>query len=190
MRCDVLSKKNVKFFFVIILAVFFIAILYFPGIVYAEDPVDIPTGGNDWVEKIFGTGDLSIEIFRTKFLGGDMSIWSLLATLFSLSFPLLWVAFFFVVGIGALKIVSSEGIEDKLRSGQKWLKNGVSGLAASAVIFIIANLVTYFLGFGSVFGLAKNFVVCGDVALYEHKRLRGISDDAKCECVGKTWSCS
>lgn len=160
------------------------------------DSVTIPIVGDDWLKEIFGEGGLELNILKPKnFFGieGTASIWSILAMIFAMIWPILFVAFIASIAIGVIRWISSEGVQVKLESAQKTVRNAVFGFIATVLVFAGVNIATWWLGIGNIFQLAQNLAVCGDVVLYEYKRdhLGNIGDKVDCSCPeGATkWQC-
>jgi len=159
-----------------------------------DEQVHIPTAENDFIKKVFGEG-LNLDILKPlNFwdMEGTASIWSLLATLFSIAFPILYIAFVASVLIGAMKWISSQGKEAQLQSAQKWIKNAVLGFVGTTVVFIAVNVITWWLGVGSIFNLAQNLAVCEKQVLYEFKQSNPeyYGSDYYCTCEeGAGWKC-
>lgn len=153
---------------------------------------NVPTGKEgDWVSEVLGPVSISLRIFNA--LEGKATLWSLIAWGFSIAFPILFLAFIAAVAIGGIKWMSSGGNETKLQSAQKWIKNAVIGFLAVGVVFILANVITWWLGFGNMFDLAQNLATCNNTVLFEYKRQTygNIDVDYVCSCEENavTWSC-
>jgi len=163
--------KTIKVISAAFLLVSVISIGTFTHNVHAQedDGVEIPVD-EGFIKEIFG-GNISLNIFKpTKYWEGDAGFWSIIGAIFSLAFPLLFIAFLFAIGVGGIRWLSSQGNEGKLQSAQKWIQNAVFGFVATALAFILLNVITWFMGFGNVFGLAQNLSTCGNKPLYQFKK--------------------
>ncbi len=159
-----------------------------------DDGVTVPVEG-DWVQEIFGEDGLQLNILKPiNFFGieGTASIWSILAMVFELTWPILFLAFLVMVAIGVIKWISSGGEQAKVESAQKTVKNAAYGFIATALLFVVVNIATWWLGIGDIFKLAQNLAVCNGIVLYEFKRddLGGVDADVSCTCTDSGWSCS
>ncbi len=159
-----------------------------------EGGVNIFSEGAEW---LFGDEGLTLSILKPSRLmkmEGTASFWSLVAYISSVLWWFVLVAFFFAVGIGAIRWISSQGQEAKLQSAKKWLVNAVVGFSATIAVFLIANFITWLIGIGGVFDLAKNLAVCGEgddkEVLFEWKKEHDMMDATDCTCNYKGWSCS
>ncbi|MBU0975519.1 MAG: hypothetical protein ABIE03_07825 [Patescibacteria group bacterium] len=159
-----------------------------------NDDVLVP-GEGDLFDEIFGSGgSIRLKILKPlNYWEGDTSIWVILAVVLSNLFIVLFLALIFAIGIGAMRLVSSQGNEGRLQSASKWLKNAVVGFAVTIIMFIVINLVTFFLGIGSVFSLAQNLAVCHGETLFEHKGdidESTLPDGCTWECTPADWVCN
>ncbi|MBN2015418.1 hypothetical protein JW766_01160 [Candidatus Dojkabacteria bacterium] len=163
----------------------------------SEGEVIIPVDGDDWLEKVFGSGGLVLNILKpVNFwsMEGTASIWSIIAFLYTFFTAILFVAFIVAIGIGAIRWMSSMGEETKVQSARKWVSNAFKGLMVVVVVFIGVSVVTWLIGVGSVFDLAQNLAVCGDHVQYESKtdQCGDVYSDCECECSegASDWSCN
>jgi hypothetical protein len=189
------------FSFLIIFFVFLLGPFFYGMSVYGQDDeggVTIGTG-EGFVRDVFGNAGLVLNIFRPFNLGGHVTIYSLAALILEYAFPLLFLAFIVVVGIGGIKWISSQGNDTKVQNASKWLKNGVIGFLSTVFVFVGVNLITWFVGIGSVYHLAENLVVCEDntgklETMFDHKRNEGLGAEYSCTCVeegvGYHWECT
>ncbi|MDD3646916.1 MAG: hypothetical protein PHS44_00240 [Candidatus Dojkabacteria bacterium] len=181
--------------------VIFIGISVFPfsqeGGVLASannDDVLVP-GEGDLFDEIFGPGgSIRLNILKPlNYWEGDTSIWVILSVILSNLFVILFIVLIFAIAIGAIRMVGSQGSDTKLQSASKWFKNALIGFAATIIMFILVNVVTFFLGIGTVFSLAQNLAVCNGETLFEHKR--DIDEDTlpegcDWECTPADWVCN
>lgn len=101
----------------------------------------------------------TFDIFNpSKFSSGG--IYSLLGYISSLVFSILLVVWIFVIISGAIKIISSQGAEDKLKEGYTNIKNVFVGLTMGLAFFAVLSLVGMFLGFGNVYQWADKLSMC------------------------------
>ncbi|MFC1780498.1 hypothetical protein ACFLY9_02290 [Patescibacteria group bacterium] len=183
----------------IVIAIFTIIIstVVFTSAAYAEgDGVVVPTEGDSWLDEVFGEGGLNLNIMKPLAfwdMEGTASIWSIAAMILNLIWPVLFIAFIVAVLVGVMKWMSSQGDETKLQSARKWIQNAIIGFVATGMIFVGANVATWWLGLGSVFSLSQNLAVCGDDVLYEYKKntFGDAGADVECTCSegAITWSC-
>lgn len=158
-----------------------------------EGGLSIFSEGAEW---LFGDEGLTLNILKPSKLmkmEGTASFWSLVAYISSVLWWFVLVVFFFAVGIGAIRWISSQGQEAQLQSAKKWMVNAVTGFTATIVVFLIANFITWLIGIGGVFDLPQNLAVCGEgdnkQVLFEWKKEHDMLDAKECNCVG-TWHCS
>jgi hypothetical protein len=187
--------------FLITILLSFLLFYQFTFSVFADDDVTIPTEGDSWIEEVFGSEGLKLNILKPLTfweLEGTASIWSIAGYLFSFLTMILFVSCLVAVGIGIAKMMSSGGEEGKLQSGKKWATNAAMGVVSVIVIFIVANFITWLLGVGNIFNLAQNVAVCGEgansTALYEYKKEKygDPYTDVECTCPDNNsgWDCS
>jgi hypothetical protein len=183
-----MHKKIVQFF---VIFLFLGTIVFFPIRVFAADTVDIKPE-NNWVQDLFGGGNLKLSIFApTSFAGGKASIWSFIFIASDIAFPLLFISFVVMVAIGLLKWFSANGNETVIQSAQKTIKNAATGFAVMSILFVVANVIVWWLGFKNIYDLPKNFSTCKGVALYEFKRKNSVYlDSTNCSCDGIDWRCT
>jgi hypothetical protein len=175
------------------------------GGVYAQteeedDVVIIETeDDDDFLNEVFGEDNIILKIFKPmNYWEGQAGIWAIGAYVFSVGFTVLFIAFIVAILIGVIKWQSSQGAEDQVRAAQKWIKNAVIGFLSTIAVFAGVNVVTWWLGIGSVYNLAENLVTCKDfegkaVVLYEYKdRENKLEGNYDCTCedgVGEGWDC-
>lgn len=155
-----------------------------------EEGVTIPVIGDSWLEEIFGSDGLKLNIpkpIKVWDVEGTASFWSILSWGFSVLWVLQFFAFIVAVVIGAIKWISSQGEPTKLEAAQKWMKNALMGFAATILIFVGVNFFTWMFGLGDIFDLAQNLAVCEGEVLYEWKRDNNQEDARKCECTDSGW---
>ncbi|MBN1916243.1 hypothetical protein JW796_04680 [Candidatus Dojkabacteria bacterium] len=103
--------------------------------------------------------DFKFDIFvPANFAEGG--IYSLLGYLSSLVFSVLLVVWIVVIIIGVFKIISSQGAEDKIKSGYQEVKNVFIGLTTGLIFFVVLSLIGVFFGFGNVYQWAQNLEMC------------------------------
>jgi len=191
-------RKITSIIFILIL--FFVSPLIYRAEVYGEDEEGVAIGTDDgFVKDVLGDTGLILNIFRPFDLGGHITIYTIAALILEYAFPLLFIAFMFVVGIGVIKWISSQGNEAKIQNAYKWLKNGAVGFLSTVFVFIGVNLITWFLGIGNVYHLAEHLVVCRDSSgrfetMLEYKRRTNLGAEWTCYCheapVGTEWACT
>jgi len=159
-----------------------------------KENVSIFSEGAEW---LFGEEGLTLNILKPSTLmkmEGTASFWSLVAYISSVLWWFVLVAFFFAVGIGAIRWISSQGQEAGLQSAKKWMVNAVVGFSATIVVFLIASFITWLIGIGGVFDLPQNLAVCGigdnKQVLFEWKKEHDMLDATECTCDGNNWSCT
>jgi len=154
-----------------------------------EGGVDVLIDDKDWVGKLFG-GSIRLRIFKPlSFWEGDASVLTYIGVILANAFVILFIVFVVAVGIGTLKMVSSQGDSGKYESAKKWFTNAVTGVVAVVVVFVVVNLGTALFGLGNVFDLAQNFAVCDGVSLIQWKKDNSMLDASDCTCGG-SWSCT
>ena len=108
------------------------------------------------------------DIFNpTKFSAGG--IYSLLGYISSLLFTILLIVWIVVIISGAIKIISSEGAEDKLKEGYGNIKNVFVGLTMGLAFFAVLSLIGTFLGFGNVYQWADKLAMCEGKFKYQRE---------------------
>lgn len=139
---------------------------------YDEEKGDVTVkSDSDLWEKIFGTDSLLLNIFQPSNLWeGHATVLTYVGVLISAGFIILFLATIFAILIGALKWVSSQGVQEKIISAQKWMKNAIIGFFSTGAVFILVNIITFFFGIGNIFEMAENFSVCDGQTLYEWKQ--------------------
>lgn len=161
--------------------------------VLSSDGVSIEVEDESWLKEVFGdslklnifnpTGDL----FSSK---AEVTVWVVAALLVEIAFYILFIVMIVAILIGVIKWISSQGKEDKLVGAQKWVKNPLIAFGATIGMFLLINIITWFMGAGSIFTLAENLSVCGDEVLYQYKQDAGLTGDYYCTCNADSWSCT
>jgi len=110
----------------------------------------------------------TFDIFNpTKFSAGGL--YSLLGYISSLLFTILFIVWIVVIISAAIRIVSSEGAEDKLKEGYNSIKNVFIGLTMGLAFFAILSLIGTFLGFGNVYQWADKLSMCEGEFKYQRE---------------------
>lgn len=154
-----------------------------------SDPGD---GGTDpwgftpgFIKNIFG------DLWPTKTIeGATTSIFGLVFNIILCIWPSLLLLTLVVIAVGVIKWVSSQGVEQKVVSARKWIKNAVIGFITLILIFIITVIVTKLAGIDNVFQLSDAFTFCGEneESLLEYKQ--DLKESAQCcdyKCSSGKW---
>ena len=161
----------------------------------ADDSVIIPVEGEVW-KDLFGEGGIELNIFNPANSGAEATFWSIVAKLLNAFYVVLFLATIVFIIIGVIKMQSSMGDQSKYGSGKKTIKNAIIGFLSLGAFVIVSSFITYLIGIGNVFKLAKNLETCGQgeskQTLYQWKQEypnEYNNDNCICSEDGN-WSCS